>query len=89
MAQAASPSVRQIVGKHRINPITVSKAYQKLVDDDLVKKKRGLGMYVGKDAPEKLLKDERRVFIDLESPEFQGRSQRLGFIIKGLLQEVP
>ncbi|MDE0990450.1 MAG: GntR family transcriptional regulator, partial [Pseudomonadales bacterium] len=53
----ALPSVRRIASEHRINPITVSKAYQILVDDDLVEKKRGLGMYVGEGAREQLLED--------------------------------
>jgi len=84
----ALPSVRQIASEQRINPITVSKAYQILVDDDLVEKKRGLGMYVGEGAREQLLEDERRIFIDSELPEFQNRAQRLGFILKDLLRQV-
>ena len=84
----ALPSVRRIASEHRINPITVSKAYQILVDDDLVEKKRGLGMYVGEGVREQLLKDERSVSIDFDLPELQNRGQRLGFILKDLLQEV-
>ena len=84
----ALPSVRQIASEHRINPITVSKAFQILVDDELVEKKRGLGMYVGEGAREQLLEDERRVFLDSELPDFQDRAQRLGFSLKDLLQEV-
>ncbi|MBT3625057.1 MAG: GntR family transcriptional regulator [Gammaproteobacteria bacterium] len=83
----ALPSVRRIASEHRINPITVSKAYQILVDDGLVEKKRGLGMYVGEGAREQLLEDERRVFIDFELPEFRNRAQRLGFTLKDLWQE--
>ena len=66
----------------------MSKAFQILVDDGLVEKKRGLGMYVGDGAREQLLEDERRVFIDIDLPQFQERAQRLGFILKDLLQEV-
>lgn len=84
----ALPSVRQIASEHRINPITVSKAFQILVDDELVEKKRGLGMYVGEGAREQLLEDERRLFLDSELPDFQDRAQRLGFSLKDLLQEV-
>ena len=83
----ALPSVRRISSEHRINPITVSKAYQILVDDGLVEKKRGLGMYVGEGAREQLLDDELRVFIDSELPEFQDRAQQLGFTLKDLWQE--
>jgi GntR family transcriptional regulator len=84
----ALPSVRQIASEQRINPITVSKAYQILVNDDLVEKKRGRGMYVGEGAREQLLVDERSVFINSELPEFQNRAYRLGFILKDLLQEL-
>ena len=84
----ALPSVRQIASEHRINPITVSKAFQILVDDELVEKKRGLGMYVGEGAREQLLEDERRLFLDSELPDFQDRARRLGFSLKDLLQEV-
>lgn len=84
----ALPSVRQIASEHRINPITVSKAFQILVDDDLVEKRRGLGMFVGDGAREQLLEDERRLFLDSELPDFQERAQRLGFSLKDLLQEV-
>jgi len=53
----AMPSVRQIASEQRINPITVSKACQILVNDDLVEKKKGLGMYVGEGARKQLLED--------------------------------
>ncbi|MCH1600915.1 MAG: GntR family transcriptional regulator, partial [Pseudomonadales bacterium] len=39
----ALPSVRQISSEQRINPVTVSKAIQLLVDEALVEKRRGLG----------------------------------------------
>ena len=81
-------SVRQIASEQRINPITASKAYQILVDDNFVEKKRGLRMYVGEGPGEQLLEDERRFFIDSELSEFQNGAQPLGLIFKDLLQEV-
>jgi len=51
------PSVRQISADHRINPITISKAFQLLVDEGVVEKKRGLGMYVMMGATEKLAQE--------------------------------
>ncbi len=56
---AALPSVRQISSEQRINPITVSKAIQMLVDEELVEKKRGLGMYVVTGAKDKLARQEK------------------------------
>jgi len=62
------PSVRQIASDHRINPITVSKALQMLVDDGLVEKKRGLGMFIREGAGSMLKEHERRRFLDEEWP---------------------
>ncbi len=55
----ALPSVRQVAADFQLNPITVSKAYQELVDENLVEKRRGLGMYVTEGARELLLRNER------------------------------
>jgi GntR family transcriptional regulator len=58
------PSVRQVAVDFQINPLTVSKAYQSLVDDNLVEKRRGVGMFVRDGARRKLLASERRHFLD-------------------------
>lgn len=83
----ALPSVRQIAAEHRINPLTVSKAFQMLVDDALVEKRRGLGMYVGSGAREQLMRDERERFIREEVPQFRARAEQLGFRLSELLRE--
>ena len=49
------PSVRQVAADERINPLTVSKAFQLLVDDAVVEKRRGLGMFVLEGARDRLL----------------------------------
>jgi GntR family transcriptional regulator len=72
------PSVRQISSEHRINPITVSKALQILVDDGLVEKRRGLGMFVLAGARDRLLHDERDRFVTQEWPRILERIVRLG-----------
>lgn len=72
------PSVRQVSSEHRINPITVSKAFQMLVDDDLVEKRRGVGMFVIEGAREQLLADERERFIRDDWPQILARIERLG-----------
>ncbi|MGB0692921.1 MAG: GntR family transcriptional regulator [Pseudomonadales bacterium] len=84
----ALPSVRQIASEHRINPITVSKAFQMLVDEALVEKRRGLGMYVTAGAREELIEDERRRFLEVDLPDFKDRAERLGFSVDELLKEV-
>jgi GntR family transcriptional regulator len=79
------PSVRQIAAEYQLNPITVSKAYQELVDDNLVEKRRGIGMYVTEGASEKLLASERERFLREEWPAMLERIRRLGLQVDQLL----
>jgi len=72
------PSVRQIAVDMQINPITVSKAYQMLVDDGLVEKRRGLGMFVISGARQRLLAREREHFLQHEWPQMLQRMRTLG-----------
>jgi len=72
------PSVRSVATETRINPLTVLKAYQQLVDEQLVEKRRGLGMFVNVGARALLLRDERRKFLSVQWPEIQATIQRLG-----------
>ena len=81
----ALPSVRQVAADFQLNPITVSKAYQELVDENLVEKRRGLGMYVTEGAREALLKNERERFLREEWPPLRERLQRLGLDLEKLL----
>lgn len=81
------PSVRQVAADFQINPLTVSKAYQELVDEQLVEKRRGLGMFVIEGARAALLKSERERFLREEWPTLFARLQRLGLDLKTLLRE--
>jgi len=80
------PSVRQVAADFQLNPITVSKAYQELVDESLVEKRRGLGMYVTEGARDLLLRNERQRFLREEWPLLRERLQRLGLSIDDLLR---
>ena len=80
------PSVRQIAAEYQLNPITVSRAYQELADEELVEKRRGLGMYVTDGAREKLLASERNHFLKEEWPLVIERIQRLGLDVEKLMQ---
>lgn len=71
------PSVRKVAADFRLNPITVSKAYQSLVDDELVERRRGLGMFVRAGAKAALLKAERDKFLAREWPALVRRIKRL------------
>ena len=82
----ALPSVRTVASDFQLNPITVSKSYQALVDDDLVEKRRGLGMFVRDGAKRKLTDSERQKFLTEEWPAMLTRIQQLGLDIDELLQ---
>jgi GntR family transcriptional regulator len=82
----ALPSVRQVAAEYQLNPITVSRAYQELVDETLVEKRRGLGMYVTDGAREKLLASERERFLTEEWPAMLERIQRLGLDLEKLMK---
>lgn len=82
----AIPSIRQISSDYAINPITVSKAIQGLVDDNIVEKRRGLGMFVKQGAREGLLSLERQRFLQADWPEIRERINRLGLDIAELLK---
>ena len=79
------PSVRNVAAEHRVNPLTVLKAYQQLVDEELVEMKRGLGMFVKAGARDLLLKGEREKFLAEEWPRVAATIQRLGLKPKELL----
>jgi GntR family transcriptional regulator len=79
------PSVRQVAGEYRLNPLTVLKAYQQLADEGLVEKRRGLGMFVAPGASKALMKDERARFLDTDWPRIRATIQRLGLSTETLL----
>lgn len=82
----ALPSVRQVAADYQLNPITVSRAYQELVDETLVEKRRGVGMYVTEGARDKLLATERERFLREDWPLVLERIRRLGLDLDQLLQ---
>jgi GntR family transcriptional regulator len=80
------PSVRNVAAEFRLNPLTVLKGYQQLVDEQLVEKRRGLGMFVSLGASKALMKDERQRFLEEEWPKVYATIQRLGLSPADLLQ---
>lgn len=82
----ALPSVRNISAEYKLNPITVSKAYQLLVDNELAEKRRGLGMFVTVGAKSKLLAAEREHFLSVEWPSFLEKIERLGISLDELVK---
>ncbi len=83
----ALPSVRNVAAEYRLNPLTVLKGYQELVDEGLVEKKRGRGMFVTEGARTKLLHVERERFLDKEWPNVVATIRRLGLDVAELLAD--
>jgi GntR family transcriptional regulator len=84
----ALPSVRSVASEFRLNPLTVLKGYQQLVDEHLVEKRRGRGMFVSTGAGAALLKDERQRFLEDEWPKVHATILRLGLSTSELLNGV-
>ena len=80
------PSVRTVATDYRLNPLTVLRAYQQLVDENLVEMRRGRGMFVNAGAPDFLLRSERQKFLEEEWPRIREKIQRLGLTAKELLK---
>ena len=83
------PSVRTVAADYRLNPLTVLKSYQELADEELVEKRRGLGMFVKSGARSLLLRGERQKFLDEEWPRIYETIQRLGLTAEELLNGGP
>jgi GntR family transcriptional regulator len=79
------PSVRNVAAEYRVNPLTVLKGYQQLVDEGLVETRRGRGMFINAGARGMLLRGERQKFLDEDWPRIHETIQRLGLRAEDLL----
>lgn len=80
------PSVRNVAAEYRVNPLTVLKGYQQLVDEGLVETKRGRGMFINVGVRDLLLQGERRKFVAEQWPRIYEAIQRLGLTLQELLE---
>jgi GntR family transcriptional regulator len=85
----ALPSVRSVAADYHVNPLTVLKGYQELVDEGLVEKRRGRGMFIKEGASKALRKDERKAFLEEQWPEIRATILRLGLDPAELLADGP
>lgn len=81
----ALPSVRTVAADYRVNPLTVLKGYHELVDEEIVEKRRGRGMFVKAGARDRLLRGERQSFLEDRWPRIHATIQRLGLSAEELL----
>jgi DNA-binding transcriptional regulator YhcF (GntR family) len=79
------PSVRTVAADYRVNPLTVLKAYQQLADEQIVEKRRGIGMFIKAGVRQQLLRDRRRRFLSEEWPAILATIRRLGLTAEELL----
>jgi GntR family transcriptional regulator len=79
------PSVRNVAAEYRVNPLTVLKSYQMLVDEQLVETRRGRGMFINNGARHLLLAGERQKFLAEQWPAIHATIQRLGLTPQELL----
>ncbi len=84
----ALPSVRQVAADYQLNPITVSKAWQYLVDENLVEKRRGLGMFVIENARQQLLEADQERFMNIEWPRIKTRIINLNLDVNSLVKSL-
>ena len=80
------PSVRTVAAEYRVNPLTVLKGYQQLVDEGLVETRRGRGMFINNGARNLLMQGERQKFLAEEWPRIHATIQRLGLNTEELLK---
>jgi GntR family transcriptional regulator len=85
----ALPSVRNVAAEFTLNPLTVLKGYQQLVDEGLVEKRRGRGMFVTEGSRAQLMRGERQRFLEQEWPRVLATIERLGFDAGELLGPAP
>lgn len=83
------PSVRTVAAEYRVNPLTVLKGYQRLVDEGVVETRRGRGMFINAGARDLLLNGERQRFRDEEWPRIRDTIRRLGLTAEDLLRAAP
>jgi GntR family transcriptional regulator len=81
----ALPSVRNVAAEFQLNPITISKAYQLLQDQQFVEKQRGIGLFILPGAKEKILEKERDEFLTHEWPKTISKIERLQLSLEQLL----
>jgi GntR family transcriptional regulator len=79
------PSSNEFAAFHRINPATAAKGINVLIDEGLLEKRRGIGMFVAEGARERLLSDRRLRFAQQYIEPMLAEGRRLGMDTDGLV----
>jgi len=81
----ALPSVRSVAAEYQLNPVTISKAYQMLQDQQIVEKQRGIGLFILEGTKDKIMARERETFLSDEWPKIRQQIERLQLSVEQLL----
>ena len=82
------PSTNELAAYHRINPATAAKGINVLIDNGLLEKRRGIGMFVAAGARAKLLEDRRKQFAARYVEPMVAEAKRIGLGTEALLDLV-
>lgn len=84
----ALPSVRTVSADLKINHLTVMKGYQLLVDEGLVEKRRGQGMFVANGALSQLRTQQRQQFLEQQIPQIAATLAQLDMSLDDFMQQL-
>ncbi|WP_132993190.1 GntR family transcriptional regulator [Gordonia zhaorongruii] len=76
--ETRAPSTNELAAFHRINPATAAKGINMLVDQGILYKRRGVGMFVASGAHDLLRRERQQVFADRFIEPLLGEARRLG-----------
>lgn len=82
------PSTTQLVNFYKINHVTVAKGVNQLVEEGILYKKRGIGMFVAEGAKEKLIARRKTTFIEDYVVEFVREAQKLGITEEEMIEYI-
>ena len=83
------PSIRDFAVNVGVNPNTVTKSYQALLDRQIIENQRGIGYFVSADAKQKILDEIKTEFVREELPRVFRTMQVLGMSLDDLAQYLP
>lgn len=81
-------STNKYAAFHRINPATVNKAFQQLVDDGILYKRRGIGMFVSPKAREALRARRRKSFFTDVVEPMVAQAKAIGIELPELVERI-
>ena len=83
-----APSTNQFAKVYQINPATAGKGLNLLVEEGILYKKRGIGMFVAEGARRKILKKRQGVFFKEILPEIITEAERLEITTKEIIDYI-